>query len=352
MSDSLPHASTSKPPRASLSIWGFAFGYFAAYVPYSALAKALTRGKFDGTAVQGFEILPASVMASAVGMLTFITVMGWWKHAAHSSVLGVRVPRPSLWTGLSGVATGLIVVTTTMAYTIDGVSIVFAMLLMRGGVLIMSPFVDALSGRRVRWFSWLGLLLSMGALVVAFAEPTKPGAERWAFSLLLGLDIAIYLSSYFVRLRFMSKLAKSDDVTATKRYFVEEQMVATPSVLLLLAVLAVIGGNDSLMLLRDGFTTFWSRPIVPIVLIIGVCSQFTGVFGTLVLLDKSENAFAVPVNRSSSILAGVVASLVLHWVYDMTLPSIYQFGGAGMIVAAIVFLTVPPMLERRRARAA
>ena len=337
-----------KKPR--FGIWVFAFGYFAAYVPYSSVTKGLTRGKF-GEFIQGFELLPPSVMASVVGMLIFVTAMRWWKFAAHTKVMGISVPHPTRWTLMSGICTGLIVVTTTMAYTIDGVSIVFAMLLMRGGVLIMSPVVDAVTGRKVRWFSWLGLALSLGALFVAFAEPPRPGTSRWAVSALLLIDIAIYLTSYFVRLRFMSKLAKSDDASATKKYFVEEQMVATPSVLMILGVLAFIGGNESFDLLRNGFTSFWSSSVVPHALFVGICSQFTGVFGALVLLDKSETAFAVPVNRSSSIIAGVMATLVLHFAFNMDLPSAYRFGAAGMIVGAIVFLTVPPMIERKRAKA-
>ena len=339
------------PWWAGLTIWIFALGYCVAYVPYSALTKALTSGRIADTRVGGFELLPPSVAASVVGMLLLITLLGWWRHASTFQVGTLRLPRPGRWTLLSGLCTGLIVVTTTLAYTIDGVSIVFAMLLMRGGVLIMSPVVDTLSGRRVRWFSWMGLLMSFGALIVAFAAPAPPGTSRFAFNLLLALDIGVYLASYFVRLRFMTKLAKSDDGNATRRYFVEEQMVATPSVLLLLVILAIIGGNDSFLELREGFSSFWSKPVLFHGLAVGVCSQFTGVFGALVLLDKSENAFAVPVNRCSSVLAGVFATYTLHLLLGMKLPSTFDLMGAGMIVGAILFLTIPPMLEKRRAAA-
>ena len=47
------------------------------------------------------------------------------------------------------------------------------MLLMRGGLLVMAPLVDALSGRRVRWFSWVAFLLSLGALFVAFGKDLR-----------------------------------------------------------------------------------------------------------------------------------------------------------------------------------
>ena len=347
-------------------IWGHALGYFLAYVPYSALTKALTSGRIgSGPPVDSFELLPPTVAASLVGMVVFLTAMDWWRFATHGRLGPWNLPRPTRWTFLSGVGTGLVVITTTMAYTIEGVSIVFAMLLMRGGLLIMAPVVDFLSRRRVRWFSWAGLVLSMAALLVAFSEPPRSGSARFTLNLFLLADVAVYLASYFLRLRFMSRLAKCDDPATTKRYFVEEQMVATPVILLVLALLAGLGDvfgpfggafghfTDSL---GRGFTSFWTRdpPVVGTAIVIGICSQFTGIFGGLILLDKSENAFAVPVNRCSSVLAGVLASLLLWWILrdadpPHPAPNPYEMAGAAVVVLAIVFLTVPPQWEKRRA---
>ncbi len=45
---------------------------------------------------------------------------------------------------LSGLGTAIIIGTTTLAFTFTGVSILFALLLMRGGVLIIAPTVDLL----------------------------------------------------------------------------------------------------------------------------------------------------------------------------------------------------------------
>lgn len=330
-----------------MRIWAFAFGYFAAYVPYSALTKALSRGLLDGVPVGGLSLLPLSVAASVVGMFLFLTAMRWWRFATHSEVLGVRVPHPSRWTFLSGLCTAGIVATTTLAYTFEGVSIVFAMLLMRGGVLIIAPIVDTLTGRKSRWFSWAGLALSLSALVVAFAED-----GGFAISLLATIDIAIYLASYFVRLRFMSRLAKSDDDDVTKRFFVEEQMVATPVVLALLVVLTLVGPPDVREPLRYGFGGLLSSSQAPLVALVGVLSQFTGIFGGLILLDRRENTYCVPVNRSSSILAGVVASFSLTLLFDKPPPSAYQLTGAGLIIGAILFLTIPPLLARRTSASA
>jgi len=328
------------------SIWGFAFGYFASYVPYSALTKAASSGSIGGEKVPGVELLPVSAMASLVGMFLFISAMRWWKYAHFVQVGPLRLPRPTRWTFLSGLCTSGIIATTTLAYTFDGISIVFMMLLLRGGVLILAPLIDTLSGRKVRWFSALGLGLSLAALLAAFLEQKDAGFGLTAVAL---ADVAIYLLAYFIRLQFMSRLAKSDDADLRTRYFVEEQMIGTPALILFLVVCGFIDGGGFTSQVRDGFTSFFDRPasIVQAGVLIGLFSQGTGIFGGLVLLDKRENTYCVPVNRCSSILAGVVASyVVMYWLGGKG-PSTHELVGAALIVCAILVLTIPVLFKKR-----
>lgn len=332
-----------------VSIWWFAFGYFAAYAPYSALTKALSKGKLPGMLepIDGFVLLPSTVLASTIGMFAFLTAMRWWRFATQRAFsvggLTLVLPSPRLRTLLSGACTATIVVTTTLAYTFEGISIVFAMLLMRGGVLVIAPIVDALSRRRVRWFSWTALGLSLAALLVAFGE--KGG---FALSFAAGLDIGLYLASYFIRLRIMSGAAKSADGDENKRYFVEEQMVATPLVMIVLGAWALLGSSDVAAQLSSGFVDVWQSPVILVILLVGLLSQGTGVFGGLILLDKRENTFCVPVNRASSVLAGLVASYAMVLLLGSRAPSSYELAGAALIIAAILVLSIPPLVERRR----
>ena len=366
-------------PKKQISIWWFAFGYFAVYVPYSFFTKVLTKGLWadpdagklvsDWTVSSG-EILPPTIMASIIVMLCFISIIGWWKYATQWKLnLGsksISLPRPRIWTLLSGICTGFVVVTTTLAYTIDGVSIVFAMLLMRGGMLIMSPIVDTIFKRHVRWFSWAALGCSVASLLVSnfwpYAFEGATFGEKALINTMLAIDLVVYLASYFFRLSFMSKLAKSENDDDTKRFFVEEQMVGTPSVLLILFIAqffapeqATTGFGQLLIDIHNGFFTFWQHPtqIIVTAMFIGFFSQFNGVFGGLILLDKSENAFAVPVNRCSSILAGVTATIALAVFFDgYKLPGVGEFVGAAFIVGAILFLTLPKMFQKLNAKKA
>ena len=329
------------------SIWAFAFGYFACYVPYSALTKLLSGGNMlfaEGHAIPGVSVLPISALASAIAMLVFITVAGWWKHATHTRILGFHLPTPNRWTLLSGLCATCTVATTTLAYTFEGVSIVFAMLLMRGGVLILAPIVDAISKRAVRWFAWAALAMALIALLVGVTDTSS-----YAMPVACAINIAVYLAAYFVRFRFMSKLAKSDDENTNKRYFVEESMVATPALTILLGVYALVGPGDVALAVREGFTAYWGHTAVIVTIaVIGFLSQGTGLFGNLIFLDKRENTFCVPVNRSSSVLAGVVASYLLTLLPNGRALGVSELIGAGLIIGAIVFLTIPPMIEKRR----
>jgi len=320
----------------SYSIWAFAFGYFACYVPYSLITKMLTKGLVpgsEGQAISGFAVLPISAAAAAVGMVIFVSAMRWWKYANHVRVLGVNIPTPSRWTLLSGLCATCTVGTTTLAYTFEGVSIVFAMLLMRGGVLVIAPIVDAISGRKVRWFAWAGLGMSILALLVSLVD-----TKSYAMPFICVIDIIVYLAS-------------SDDADTNRRYFVEEQMVATPALAVILAIYALLGSGNLAEELSKGFTAYWGQSIAIAMVIVGFLSQGTGVFGNLIYLDRRENTYCVPVNRSSSILAGVVASYLLLIFPGQRAPGASELIGAALVIGAIVFLTIPPMMEKRRQRA-
>jgi hypothetical protein len=337
---SIPTATTHK----HVSIWWWAFGYFAAYAPYSALTKALSDGKL-GAPVAGNTILPASTLASFLAMVVFMLATGWWRSASTKKFGSWVVPFPTRWTALSGLCGATILTTTTLAYTIKGVSIVFMMLLLRGGMLAMAPLVDKLSGRKVQVISWIATGLTLSSLLVSLVGRD----ESFTLPLVAIVDVTAYLIAYFIRLRFMSKLAKSDSVEVTRRYFVEEQLVSTPAALLGLAVLAHIGGPFQQF--RDGFTELPFTPQVWWAVLIGTLSQGTGIFGALVLLDKSENSYSVPVNRASSLLAGVVATLTL-WTLGVGKPLDLREGiGAALVISAIGVLSIPVLMKKKPATA-
>lgn len=340
----------------TLGIALLCLGYFAAYIPYTMLTKMLTDGLYSGMGGKGFNgfiIQPVVVLGSTAAMFSFITFARWWKYATHSKILGISVPHPQWFTFISGVLTAGQIITTTLAYTFQGISIVFMMLLMRGGVLILAPMVDIFARRRRRkiyWPSWMACALSVGALLVAFAE--KASAR---LTIVAAVDVALYLFVYFFRLFIMSNRAKSDDAEELKRYFVEEKMVDGPFLLLSLFVAGLFGiGLDPQSILHQfwqGFISFPFQGYFVAAFAIGIFSTGTGLFGTLIFLDKRENTFTVPANRVSSILAGIVSSYLLAFSFGKRFPSAYELSGAALIIVAILFLMYRTVMDKRKQKA-
>lgn len=329
------------------------FGYFAAYIPYSMMAKMITDGLFagmNGKGFSGFEIQPAVVFASSVSMMLFITVAGWWKYTTHSNIFGISIPRPQWFTLVSGLCLSVQIITTTIAYTFQGVSIVFAMLLMRGGVLVMAPLVDGIvkiRRRKIHWPSWVASGLALGALVMAYLE--RGGT---AMTIVCAVNIAAYLFAYFFRLYFMSGRAKGEDKAENRRFFAEEQGVANIALFVAVFLVGLAGramDKGSIPAeMWSGFVNFPSKGYLVQAFLIGIFSYGTGLFGTLIFLDKRENTFTVPANRVSSILAGLIATYLLAILYGKRYPSVYELSGAVLIIVAILFLMCRSIINKKK----
>ena len=326
----------SEKRRYNLEIWALGLGFYLFYTPYSGLTKALSTGLFTSThgPVKGTVLLPVSAIATVVGMLGFITVRGWWKYAGRREFFGRQIPFPRKMTFLSGVCMATIMGTTTLAFTFGGLSIVLVLVLLRGGTLIIAPLVDYIVGRRVRWFSWTAMLVSLAAVLVVLRD-----SSNYTLTIAAIIDIAAYLAAYFFKLQFMSRLAKSDERTATLRYFVEEQMVASPLLALVLVVLALIGAGDVMMGFRTGLTTFVTTPGAVFAAMVGLFYAALCVCTTLIFLDRRENTFCMPMHCGSSMLSGFTATAILAYIYNQSSPTLAQNVSAGFIVIALGFLS-------------
>ncbi|MGH9873139.1 MAG: hypothetical protein ACRD9S_11845 [Pyrinomonadaceae bacterium] len=320
----------------SLGIWSLGIGYFLFYTPYSGLTKALSNGLLPGMRgpLKGTILLPVSVMAVVAGMLGFITLMNWWKYAGRREFFGVSIPFPHRLTFLSGICLAIIMGTTTLAFSLEGVSIVLVLVLLRGGVLIIAPMVDTIVGRRVRWFSWMAMLTSLIAVLVVLGD-----AGSYKLSIPAIVTVAAYLIAYFIKFQLMTRLAKTDDKSLTLRYFVEEQMVASPLLLLALVALATIGIGDAMIGFRLGLTTFLLSKEAVFALLIGLLYAGLCICTTLIFLDRRENTFCVPMHCGSSMLAGLTATYVLNFAHNQTSTSELQLVSAGLIVIALAVLS-------------
>jgi len=324
----------TKTRRYGLGIWALGLGYYLSYTPYSGLTKALSGGLLTGAPVAGPVLLPISAVATVIGMFGFITVKGWWKYAGRREFFGVQVPFPRPLTFLSGVCLATIMGTTTLAFTFGGLSIVLVLVLLRGGTLVIAPVVDRIVGRRVRWFSWAAMFVSLAAVLTALSD-----ASTYTLTLAATIDVAAYLAAYFFKLQFMSRLAKSDEREATLRYFVEEQIVASPLLVITLIVLSLIGATPVMLGFRTGLTSFVTTPGALFAAFVGFSYAALCVCTTLIFLDRRENTFCMPMHCGSSMLSGFTASAILAYFFNVSGPTTAQSVGAGLLIVALGFLS-------------
>jgi len=292
--------------------------------------------------MSGLELLPMTTVLTAAGMFLFFWISGWWRSAHLATLKNISLPVPDKWTVLAGIGAALIILTVPLSFTFRDVSIPFIQLLTKGGVLLMAPLVDRLSGRKVSWYSWLALALVVTGLIVSIQQRGNLMLPPLCIA-----TIVLYIFGYFIRLRMMTRISKSNDPNARKRYFVEEQIVSNPIALILLASFAAFGGNSPFLSIRWGFISIWSQGVLWLMIPLGVFPVIVGILGARILLDKRENTFCVPLERSASVLAGLVAAYILAQFSGLPSPTGGELAGAVLLIGALVVLSLGPRLSAK-----
>ncbi|WP_066660828.1 MULTISPECIES: hypothetical protein [unclassified Sphingomonas] len=342
--------SDGKPATASgFPLEGYVLLYLFSYLPNVIITKLVTSFPHPGLGrpLTGLETLPASLIISTVLTYLFIWWSGWHKDAHGVMFLGRRIPVPTKYTFYSGIGTALVLFTVPLSFTFEGVSIPFIQLLMRGDILIIAPIVDLIFGRRVRWWSWTALVMVLIAMIITLKD--RGGLYLPPLAI---LTVVLYTIGYFVRLIVMTKVSKSGDPASVRQYFVEEKVFALPLSVAILAAISASGIGSQSGALGWGFISVWTDPVIWPLLGIGITLTIVSVFAIIILLDPRENAYCVPLERAASLVAGVGGALILAWVWGLPHPRPAELVGAGILIAAIVLLSLAPRFADRPARSA
>ncbi|WP_242148757.1 hypothetical protein [Sphingomonas sp. BAUL-RG-20F-R05-02] len=329
--------------RRAFPLEGIVFLYFLAYLPNVIITKLVTtqpNARFGGP-LTGLETLPASLILNLVMTYVFIWLSGWYREANTVAVAGLRVPFPTRYTLLSAFGTALVLFTVPLSFTFQGVSIPFIQLLMRGDILIIAPLVDLMFGRKVRWWSWTALVMVAVALFI-----TIHARGGLALPPLALLDVVLYTLGYFIRLAVMTRVSKTGEPASIRRYFVEEKIVALPLAVVALAVLSASGIGGQAGQLGIGFLGVWGDPVIWSLVAIAVTLTIISIFSAVILLDARENAYCVPLERASSLVAGIGGAILLAVGWGLPAPSTPDLVGAAILIAAIVLLSLAPRFSR------
>ncbi len=339
---------TQHVSKSAVNIWLLAFGYFIFYIPYTALIKALSSNLLVEYGVNSSQktlspatFLPIVLFGTVLTMLLIIYCLGWYRYYNTSNsvqIAGNNIRKNyglNRWSIFSGLAFSMIIVTTTLAYSFVGVSIIFALLLMRGGVLVISPLMDHFFKRNVHWYSWAGLGLSLVAVGIALAQ-----VDEYRLDLIVLINLALYLTGYVIRLRQMTHYAKDADESLNRQFFVAENIVAMSALMVIATLTLIFYLTSNHISLVNYVTAMLESGVIWPALLIGILYGVLGIFGSLIYLNRRENTFVIPLNRCASLLSGVFASILLWFLFDTQHISTVQMMSALSICCALFFMSV------------
>lgn len=342
-------------------------GYFFFYVVTGVLVKFFT-GSLNGDAPRLSDVayLVNNTLGGNLLCLVAVFALGWvpfpHKHGGHW-------PRETPYILASGVCTAVIIPGTTLLYTLP-ISVMVAMVIMRGSIIVISRLVDAIQlaqgilKRKVyaqeNW-AVVFALLAVGANLlpvpmapwfeahpdVAHALGISTAKLRGGFDFvrnpLAMWTLGAYITAYAVRLYLMNYFKNTRkgpaDVDNTG-YFSLEQLSAS----------AVIFG--AMGVIWFGVQSWgWADPRLvmtheavqapdPLAIASGLPYGLVAFFSVFLFMFQGRTAtFAGLVNRLTSLIAGTTATLILAWFWKQKPPAVTEWVSFFFILVAVGFLT-------------
>jgi hypothetical protein len=313
-------------------------GYFLFYVVTGVAVKYFLRSAELGfPGMNGVEYLVHSTFGSAGVVLVVVLALRWYRLDSLRPVRLGPFTFPSEWLYIipSGVCTAVVIPTTTLMYTLP-ISVMVAMVIMRGSVIVISRAVDAVQIRQ-------GLLDKRVYAEENVAVGFAVAAVAILSSYVVAYAIRIYIMNYYKNTH--AKVHRQDN----KAFFGVEQLAASVTLvatgLLVYHSPALFGWTSPVIdLYRDAFLA--PHPARVSAAVSGTAFGAVAFFSVFLFLFHGRTAtFAGLVNRLTSLIAGTAATLFFHYAFGGGFPALRDWISLGLILVAILFLT---RAERKR----
>lgn len=326
-------------------------GYFTFYVITGLTVKYFLSDAPGRPDLHGLEFLVYSTTGGISIAMLVVVALGWYRIDAERRALYYIIP--------SGVCTAVVIPTTTLMYTLP-ISVMVAMVMMRGSVIVISRIVDGvqikqgLLKKKVFWQENVAVAFALGAVFthLAFSMGGEGGFDFLSNTAAVTI-LSCYIGAYSVRIYIMNyykntrvKGAKQDN----KGFYAIEQMAAVATLLLVANLVffapELFGASGERVLT---FRAAIETPKDPwmIAIVAGMAFGIVSFFSVFIFMFKGRTAtFAGLVNRLTSLLAGTTATLLFALMFGGRYPKMQDWVSLAFILVAVGFLT---SAERRRA---
>jgi hypothetical protein len=338
-------------------------GYFVFYVITGYTVKYFRGSESAGLpGMAGFEFLAYSTLGGVLIATGVVIALRWWRlQSPHPPVRIGRLSFPREWLYIvpSGICTAVIVPATTLLYSIEGVSVMVAMVIMRGCVIVISRIVDTVQiaqgilRKKVYWQENVAVVFAIAAVVMMVWGPPDPGKKSLSESTLAMAVLWSYVIAYAIRIYIMNfyKNTRGKGVKQDNRPFFGIEQLSVFVTLVLVAIILYhspgLFGWEAQQI--SDFREAIDRPHDQWVgaTFAGMAFGVVAFFSVFIFLFKGRTAtFVGLVNRLTSLVAGTVSTLLFAWIIDPSrFPGPKSWYALGSIRLAVWFLS---LAERRR----
>lgn len=337
-------------------------GYFVFYVITGMAAKYFTELGPEHLRMGQMQFLVYSTIGANLICIVVVLAKRWFTLKTTAGeplrIGSLSFPRELLYIVPSGICTAIVIPTTTLMYTF-GVSVMVAMVIMRGSVIVISRAVDGLQIRqgllkkRVYREENLAVVFAILAVSVVLFWPDKSGKPGLLSSAAAVVVLSAYVTAYAIRIYIMNYYKNTRPKGApldNQGFFGIEQIAASLSMVLLAFFFfnapVWLGWDFSQVLdFRQAIAEIhpeWSAAAIA-----GSSFGIVAFFSVFIFMFKGRTAtFAGLVNRLTSLIAGTTATLLVALFFAGKLPKAQDWASLGLILVAVGFLSVA---EKKRA---
>lgn len=308
--------------------------YFVLYVITGVAVKF-----FQGPADAGYpgftslQYLIFSTLSSALVCLSVIVAQGWFKGTVRSEVPMIMV---------SGLCTAVVIPTTTLMYTLP-ISVMVAMVIMRGSVIVISRAVDwilnlqGISHKEVYWQENVAVVVAIVAVGLHLVMAESTDFDFIHNTAAVGI-LGSYIVAYAIRIYLMNRFKFTRSSTSTSNnlsYFAVEQFTAS----------GVMFGLVGLAMLFPALLPELKETVAnppkdwPWAAVSGIAFGASAFFSVFLFMFKGRSStFAGLTNRLASLVAGTVATVISATFFYGKYPKTLDWISLALILVAVQFL--------------
>jgi hypothetical protein len=329
-------------------------GYFLFYVVTGVSAKFFTAR--DIAVSMHLGQIPYMVYNSIGGTLTglmIVLIRRWYRLRTNRivSIGFLHFPAEAAYIIPSGFMTAIIIPTTTLMYTFEGMSVMVAMVIMRASVIVISRIVDSVQiaqgflKKRVYWEENAAVGFALLAAGVNLLW-VRPGDFDFIHNTAAVIILTSYIVAYAVRIYLMNyfKNTRAKGVPLDNKGFFGVEQIAASFFTIVIALFffyspSLVGWNfTQIVQFRETFQS--PDPLWGLATLSGIAFGIVAFFSVFLFMFKGRTAtFAGLVNRLTSLVAGTAATIVSYFLLGGKFPTQHDWLSLVFILMAVGFLT-------------